>query len=113
MENKENFYVKGMTCASCELLIERRLKKVPGVLSVRSNYRSGFTVVKMEMENPPSAAEIEAAIEEAGYSLTEKSVEALEGKNQKWLEIGACLVLIFALYKVLQGFDIFSFSGTA
>lgn len=112
MENKESFYVKGMTCASCELLIERKLKKVPGVLSVHSNYRSGFTVVKMDVENPPSAADVEAAIEEAGYSLTEKSVEALEGKNQKWLEIGACLVLIFALYKVLQGFDIFSFSGT-
>lgn len=113
MENKENFYVKGMTCASCELLIERKLKKVPGVLGVHSNYRSGFTVVKTDVENPPSAADIEAAIEEAGYSLTEKSVEALEGKNQKWLEIGACLVLIFALYKVLQGFDLFSFSGTA
>ncbi|MFA6024338.1 MAG: sulfite exporter TauE/SafE family protein [Candidatus Gracilibacteria bacterium] len=113
MDNKENFYVKGMTCASCELLIERKLKKVPGVLSVHSNYRSGFTVVKTDSENPPSSAALEAAIEEAGYSLTEKSMQALEGKDQKWLEIGACLVLIFALYKVLQGFDFFSFSASA
>ncbi|MFA4815114.1 MAG: sulfite exporter TauE/SafE family protein [Candidatus Gracilibacteria bacterium] len=109
--NKENFYIKGMTCASCELLIERKLKKVPGVLDAHSNFRSGFTVVKTDNKNPPSAGAIEAAIEEAGYSLTEKSLEALEGKSQKWLEIGACLLLIFALYKVLQGFGLFSLSG--
>lgn len=112
MERKESFYVKGMTCASCELLIERRLKKVPGIHSVHSNYRTGFTVVKMDPDSPPSAADIEAAIEEAGYSLTEKSLEQIDGKNQKWLEIGASMVLIFALYKIFQGFDIFSFSGT-
>ncbi|QQR54570.1 sulfite exporter TauE/SafE family protein [Candidatus Peregrinibacteria bacterium] len=111
MENNDNsirLTVQGMTCGSCELMVERKLKKIPGVLKVHSNHRTGFTVLKVDAENPPAPEVIEAAIQEAGYSLTKESVKKLETNDQKWVEIGASLLLIFALYQVLKGFDIFS-----
>lgn len=100
--------IKGMTCASCELLIERKLKKIPGVQKVHSNHRTGFTVVKVDPSNPPSPQQVEAAINEAGYSLSEKSEKKLEEDNQKWIEIGGSLLVLFALYQVLKGLDVFN-----
>lgn len=116
MTKKETFYIKGMTCGSCELMIERKLKKVPGILSVQSNCRTGFTVIHVDEQNPPSPEAIEAAVEAAGYSLTEKSQEKLEAEDtvdNKWLEIGAFLVFFLAIYQMLKGLDIFSLSGGA
>ncbi len=106
-------HVRGMTCASCELMVERKLKKVPGVLKVHSNHRTGFTVVKTDPSHPPSPEQIETAIKEAGYTLTEKSEQAQETHEQKWVEIGGSLLVLFALYEVLKGFDVFTLAPSA
>lgn len=113
MEKKEHFYIQGMTCASCELLIERKIKKIPGVLGVHSNFRTGFTVVKMDPENPAENSVIISAIREAGYALKNDKTSVQAQEPGKWMEIGASLVLIFALYKIFQGFDLIAFTDSA
>lgn len=179
-----------MTCHSCEILLERKLKAVPGVLAVNVDHRRGIAVITANTDNLPSSEKIEKVIQSAGYAcpldmsgnddasekqqgtlhvcidgMTDKSCERLlreklklvagvqnasvhhrkgtaniyykrkpvwkdlieavesagyqlrhpnerpseiEPPHQKWMEIGASLLIIFAVYKLLQAFDLVS-----
>ena len=66
MEKK--FKVAGMHCDSCNWLISENVKEVPGVKSVKADYRKLETVVVFE--KPATEAQICAAIEkEGGYKV--------------------------------------------
>ena len=56
----------GMHCASCALLIERALKKVPGVKEVNVNFAAEKATV-LFAENQTSAANLIAAVKKVGY----------------------------------------------
>jgi len=182
--------IDGMTCGSCEILLERKLKAVPGVLAVDVNHRRGTALITADAGNLPSSEHIEEVIRAAGYAcpldisgnegtgeeqqgilhvcidgMTDKSCERLlreklklvagvqnasvhhrrgtaniyytrkpvwedlteavesagyqmrhpdeapssiEPPHRKWMEIGASLLIIFALYNILQVFNIIS-----
>ena len=106
-----NFRIVGMTCASCEILLERTLKKMPGVLKVDVNHKTGEAVITASEENPPAYEEIDAKVRAAGYRLAGLSSareKAGASAHNKWLEIGGALLVIFALFKLLQTFDFIS-----
>ncbi len=102
--------IRGMTCHSCEVLIERKLKAVSGVTEAHVNYRTGIVTITAHEDHLPSAEKIEAVIRNAGYELADdKSTGDASGSDQlKWLEIGASLLIIFAIYKLLEVFDLVS-----
>lgn len=103
--------IGGMTCASCELLLERKLKAVPGIKNVEVDHKSGTARITAEADQLPSAERITSVIEKAGYSVIDDdapSVSSISPDKRKWLEIGVSLLVIFALYKILQAFDIVS-----
>lgn len=64
--NSYKFAVDGMHCHSCELSIERRLKKLPGVVGVDVNAAKGRARLKYEGDQP-SISSIDAAVSEDGY----------------------------------------------
>lgn len=100
-----------MTCASCELLLERKLKAIPGIKGVSVNHRKGIAEITADAENLPSEERIASAIRKAGYSLAEDgapSLSSIPADKRKWMEIGGSLLIIFALYKLLQTFDLVS-----
>jgi sulfite exporter TauE/SafE/copper chaperone CopZ len=183
--------ISGMTCGSCELLLERKIKAVSGVIDVHVNHRKGIAVITAHPDALPSSEEIESVIRKAGYGvgdeqpqgtaacdLQEKGVlnvridgmtssqderlikqklklvdgvknasvhhqrgkakiyyermpdwnelreavesvgyqirrpgeqpSAFEPPHRKWMEIGGSLLIIFAIYKLLQAFDLVS-----
>ncbi len=103
--------ISGMTCASCELLLERKLKAIPGIKHVDVDHKSGTARITAEADQLPSAERITSVIEKAGYSVIDDdapSVSNISPDKRKWLEIGVSLLVIFALYKILQAFDIVS-----
>lgn len=102
--------IGGMTCASCELLLERKIKKITGVEKIHVNHRNGTARVRIDPSNKPSLSEIQNAIEEAGYSLGE--TPTILEPDQKWFEIGSFLLIIFGLYKIFQGLDLVSLTST-
>lgn len=100
-----------MTCASCELLLERKLKAVPGVKDVDISHRTGIARITAKSDQLPSADRITAAIEKAGYTVIDEnapSISTLSPDKRKWMEIGVALLIIFAGYKLLQAFDLVS-----
>lgn len=103
--------IGGMTCASCELLLEKKLKAVPGVKSVDVDHKTGMARITAQADALPSFERISSVIEKAGYSILDEnapSVSTLSPDKRKWMEIGASLLIIFALYKFLQVFDLVS-----
>ncbi|MNJ18463.1 Copper-transporting P-type ATPase [compost metagenome] len=70
--------VDGMTCASCVGRVERALKAVPGVDSAAVNLATERADITFSAQADPQAAV--SAIERAGYSVREESIElAIEG----------------------------------
>jgi copper chaperone len=62
------YSVNGMTCDHCVRAVQSEVGKVPGVASVSVDLGSGSVTVVSE--EPVDAADVKAAIEEAGYELT-------------------------------------------
>jgi copper chaperone CopZ/cytochrome c biogenesis protein CcdA len=183
--------ISGMTCGSCELLLERKIKAVPGVVDVHVDHRKGLAVITAHPDALPSSDEIEAVVRKAGYGIGDETVQGastcdvtengvisaridgmtskaderlikqklklvpgvknatvhhqkgkakiyydhmpdwnalkeavesigyqlrhpdeqpsvVEPPHQKWMEIGGSLLIIFAIYKLLQAFDLVS-----
>lgn len=111
--------ISGMTCGSCELLLERKIKAVPGVIDVHVNHRTGIAVITAHSDALPSSDGIENVIRKAGYGVGDEIAQgtaacevAKKGEepsaHRKWMEIGGSLLIIFAIYKLLQAFDLVS-----
>jgi Cu+-exporting ATPase len=61
--------ISGMHCASCAGLIERSLKKVPGVAQANVNFAAEKASVVLD-ENAASQKDLVMAVEKAGYKAT-------------------------------------------
>ena len=107
--NWMSLQIGGMTCASCELLLERKIRTIPGVEKVHVNHKTGVADIKINLSQRPSLTDIQNAIIEAGYFLGEK--QTAHEVDDKWGDIASSLLIIFILYKVFQGFDIASLTG--
>jgi Cu+-exporting ATPase len=51
MAIRENFKVQGMHCASCAVIVEKTLKKLPDVDSVDVNYATETAKVQFRKDN--------------------------------------------------------------
>jgi copper chaperone CopZ len=61
------FSVEGMSCAGCSVLVEKSIKEVPGVLSVRVDYDRKRALVATEACCPVPVEPIVQALDKAGY----------------------------------------------
>ena len=68
----EQYNVTGMSCAACSARVEKAVSKVPGVTSCSVSLLTN----SMGVEGTASAAEIIAAVEEAGYGAAVKGAGA-------------------------------------
>lgn len=106
-QHKVRYTIHGMHCASCEVLIERSFKKVPGVERVSVNHANGKATVVCS--RVPSAQELQDAIKNKDYRVT--AWESSHGtapqpltKNTKrdYKEIGIAFFVIAAVYIILR-----------
>lgn len=61
------FSVEGMTCEGCSAVVEKAVKDVPGILSVKVDYDRKRAVVTSEACCPAPTEAITRAVEAAGY----------------------------------------------
>src|SRR3989338_11444821 len=67
--------ISGMTCGSCELLLERKIKAVSGVMDVHVDHRKGIAVITAHPDTLPSSEEIDSVIRKAGYGVGDEIVQ--------------------------------------
>jgi Cu+-exporting ATPase len=65
-EKRTNFHLYGMHCASCAGLIERKIKKLPGIKEARVNYGAEKARVTFD-SSLVNEDRIKAAVKDAGY----------------------------------------------
>lgn len=61
------FTVEGMTCDHCVAAVRQELEQLDGVSDVRVELDSG--AVRLRSSRPLDAAELAAAVDEAGYQV--------------------------------------------
>ncbi len=71
----EQYNVTGMSCAACSARVEKAVGKVPGVTACSVSLLTN----SMGVEGSASAAEIIAAVEDAGYGASQKGAEKSSG----------------------------------
>lgn len=98
-----------MHCASCEVLIERKWKKIPGVHKVSVNHATGRAEVFAERE--PSLDALQQPIQEKGYTVTPQSNDDGQAIHHRattrdYKEIGIVFFVIVSLYLILKRLDV-------
>ena len=77
MTKKETLRITGMHCASCAMLIEKSLKKKPGVLRAAVNYGTEKATIEFD-EQKIQPSEFVKAIRSVGYDVLQESAGANE-----------------------------------
>ncbi|NBR65422.1 MAG: copper chaperone [Micrococcales bacterium] len=60
--------IEGMTCGHCEMSVTKELAKLPGAQDVKVSSQTG--TASLSVDESVDQAEIQAAVEEAGYKLS-------------------------------------------
>ncbi len=111
-----NLAIQGMTCTSCEVLIERKLKKIPGVEKVTVNHASGRA--ELECSSEPPLSQLQEAVKDHGYTISLASPAAANSgtgttprftttisQKKEYLEIAGIFIILIGLYVLLKQFD--------
>lgn len=107
------FYVVGMHCAACELLIERKFAKHPLVEKVDAVLAKGKVYLRLAEGTDPQSirAELSALISADGYELVSDKAD----HNIAWAELGKAFgiaVLVFGLFLLVQKLGIIDLVNT-
>lgn len=104
---KIQYTINGMHCASCEVMIERSFKKVPGVEKVSVNHATGKATVTCS--RVPDIRELQHSIKDKEYTVVpaeqqpSMSQPALNKNTKKdYKEIGIVVFVIAAAYIILR-----------
>jgi uncharacterized protein len=111
MSKKLKFRVNGTTCASCEVLIERQIKTVDGVLQVSVSHTRSCVEIDLSSNADVSRELLEMVISEHGYELSQWSDEQKAGWDFK--KIGGVLVVAAAVWYFLDQVGFLSITPTA
>ncbi|MBU3978504.1 sulfite exporter TauE/SafE family protein [Patescibacteria group bacterium] len=97
--------IKGMHCASCELLIEEEVTKIPGVRRCKVNYRKGRA--EITHDGQIDSVLIKSAIEEAGYSIGKDEGHFFSRNPKDYLDLGLAAFALFAIFLLAQALGVF------
>ncbi|MDD2697049.1 MAG: sulfite exporter TauE/SafE family protein [Candidatus Pacebacteria bacterium] len=109
-ENKEKikehtYFVKGMHCASCEILIEKKLLELNGVKSVEASTNSGEVVIEYEGEAPRINV-LNKIFQKENYVFSDKrgETESRNGFDRKefFITFGIGLLVIFGFIGLIR-----------
>ena len=106
---KVKLKIHGTHCASCEVLIERKFKKIDGVEKVRVNFVSGKA--ELYCSKDPSMQDLKTAIKDDGYTISPWQLDntgpALHTRNARkdYLQIGGIFLVVVALYYILKNLN--------
>jgi sulfite exporter TauE/SafE/copper chaperone CopZ len=99
--------IGGMTCVNCEVLVERRLKNIPGVEHVRVDHARGLA--EIEHRGLLDVAALQRAVEDDGYRVSPWDDAAAGNRvssGRDYAEIAGLFVVLIGVVFALQHFGL-------
>jgi len=90
------YYVSGMHCASCEILIEKKLLEIKNIKSVEASANQGTVRIVYEGKKP-KLKKINQIFKKEGYLFFEETIKKDDG-NYLLTIIGSALLVIFLFF---------------
>ena len=95
---EHTYYVKGMHCASCEILIEKKLLELGNIKSVEASTVKGKTLIEYDGEKP-TLGRLNGVFKKEGYIFSDQPEEAMSGFKPReffiTLVIGLLIIIGF------------------
>ena len=98
---EHSYYVKGMHCASCEILIEKELLKFSGVKSVEASKNRGEVFIKYENEKP-EIKELNKIFKKSNYYFYNEPIKEKDSEEKGFLNIIFASVTVIVLFFLFQ-----------
>lgn len=109
--DQKKYYIQGMHCASCEMLLEKEVKKIAGVQKCEANHKSGELTIKAD--HPVSFKSLKKAAQRCDLKLlTDKSVQESKIRRntfEDYLQILLIFIGVFILGIMLKEMEISRF----
>ncbi|MBI5222586.1 MAG: sulfite exporter TauE/SafE family protein, partial [Candidatus Magasanikbacteria bacterium] len=106
--NKIKVPIRGMHCASCEVLIGESIKKIPGVDVVRVDQGRGEAIIQYHGAEPSNKA-IQQAVQDAGYDVGQKDKLPWLSKNPRdYKDLLRAAGILYIIYLLAKWFNLFS-----
>ena len=98
--------IKGMHCRSCELLIEGKLKEIPGIKGIAVSYKK--RQAEFFLNYPATMDKITGAINEAGYEIGKEEKSWISKNPTEYKDLGIALMILIILYLIAKKFNLTS-----
>jgi len=96
---EHTYFVQGIHCASCEILIEKKLLELEGIKSVEAKANKGEVLVEYEGELP-STETLNKIFKKENYVFSDRKIEVSDGFNRKELLITFGMGLLIVLLSI-------------
>jgi sulfite exporter TauE/SafE/plastocyanin domain-containing protein/copper chaperone CopZ len=106
MPIKSTISISGMHCKSCEIMIEKELKKIHGITAVHVNHQTG--VARIKHTEPLKTDEVRAAVEAAGYQLGKaQKLPWFSNQAQDYINLLWAALILGAAFYAARGLGLF------
>lgn len=100
--------IRGMHCASCEILVGESVRKVAGVSVVKVDQRRGEAIVEYQGAEPSQKA-IRQAVQDAGYDVGQKEkLPWLSANPMDYRDLLRAAVILYVLYLIANRLNLFN-----
>jgi len=101
--------IRGMHCRSCEILIEEKLKEIPGLKNISVDFKKQRA--EFFLNHPATINQVTEAISSAGYSVGVEEKNWISSDPVEYKELGIALVILIVLYIVVKSFGLTNISA--
>lgn len=106
-----SYGVSGTTCGSCEVVIERVLKKCDGIECAEVSHSKRKIIIHADEQ--PDMAAINKQLKKHGYQLLDGSSVGAVIQAANWKQIGGVFLLLFSVYLLLKQMGVLTYGPSA
>ncbi|MDP2630198.1 MAG: sulfite exporter TauE/SafE family protein [Candidatus Uhrbacteria bacterium] len=101
--------ISGMTCKSCEILIERKWKKLDGMVSVQVDHSKGYA--DLVYNKTPEVSALRHALSDTHYVITpwdgkKSSLPRATHSFRNYAEAGGIMIILLSIYLIGKNFNL-------
>ncbi len=100
------YFVSGMHCGSCEVLLQKKISKLNGVRDVKASLQDGSVRITYHKGHKPQIAELNDEFAELGYSFSKNEITPAQTQST-WAQALVFMVLFGILYIIVEDTKLF------